>query len=108
MITNPFNATIGAAKRPMRIDDAIAFVDEHILVIPSVDADTRSYLDGELFKKFRDEVVIVDLPTNHTADFEDWESAGICGMYTALLATEKCVAVIDGPHSALAFTLRSK
>lgn len=93
MITNPFNGTVGPQNRPMRLDDAMAFVDQNILVIPSVDKDTRAYLDAEIYKKFRDEVIIVDLPTNHTDDYEKWEEAGLCGMYTALLATEKCVTI---------------
>lgn len=55
-----------------------------ILVIPTLDKETRANLDAELYKKFRDEVMLVDLPAHLNNDRK-----GNCGMYTAILATEK-------------------
>lgn len=55
-----------------------------ILVIPTLDSEARANLDAELYKKFRDDVTLVDIPAQLGND-----QKGNCGMYTAILATDK-------------------
>uniref|UniRef100_A0A914SEW6 Uncharacterized protein n=1 Tax=Parascaris equorum TaxID=6256 RepID=A0A914SEW6_PAREQ len=54
----------------------MSFVDDQILVIPILDKEARANLDAELYKKFRDEVMLVDLPAQLGQD-----QKGNCGMY---------------------------
>ncbi|EFO20283.2 hypothetical protein LOAG_08204 [Loa loa] len=82
IVDNPMNTT------QLRLDDVMSFIDDQILVIPTLDKDMRAYLDAELFKKFRDEVMLIDLPA-----YLDKDKRGNCGMYTAILATDKFVYV---------------
>uniref|UniRef100_A0A915CAN8 Uncharacterized protein n=1 Tax=Parascaris univalens TaxID=6257 RepID=A0A915CAN8_PARUN len=82
VVANPLNRT------NLRLDDVMSFVDDQILVIPILDKEARANLDAELYKKFRDEVMLVDLPAQLGQD-----QKGNCGMYTAILATDKYVYV---------------
>ncbi|VDD98003.1 unnamed protein product [Enterobius vermicularis] len=66
----------------------MSFVDEQILVIPTLDSEARANLDAELYKKFRDDVTLVDIPAQLGND-----QKGNCGMYTAILATDKFLYV---------------
>jgi hypothetical protein len=54
------------------------------LAIPQLNKEKRTRLETELFKKFRDEVTLIDLPARLSGD-----KTGNCGMYTALLATDR-------------------
>uniref|UniRef100_A0A183EN59 ULP_PROTEASE domain-containing protein n=1 Tax=Gongylonema pulchrum TaxID=637853 RepID=A0A183EN59_9BILA len=54
------------------------------LVIPPLDKDIKDYLDAELFKKFRDEVMLIELPA-----YPNKDRKGNCGMYTAILTTDR-------------------
>ncbi|VDK56301.1 unnamed protein product [Anisakis simplex] len=82
VVANPLN------KTNLRLDDVMAFVDEQILVIPMMDKEARANLDAELYKKFRDEVMLVDIPAQLGQD-----QKGNCGLYTAILSTDKYVYV---------------
>uniref|UniRef100_A0AAF5PY03 Uncharacterized protein n=1 Tax=Wuchereria bancrofti TaxID=6293 RepID=A0AAF5PY03_WUCBA len=82
IVDNPMNTT------QLRLDDVMSFIDDQILVIPTLDKDMRAYLDAELFKKFHDEVMLIDLPA-----YLDKDRRGNCGMYTAILATDKFLYV---------------
>uniref|UniRef100_A0A1I8AQH6 Secreted protein n=1 Tax=Steinernema glaseri TaxID=37863 RepID=A0A1I8AQH6_9BILA len=80
IVSNPMNGT------DLRLDDVIGFVDDQIVVIPTLPKEVRAQLDADLYKKFRDEVMLVDLPVTEPDE-------GNCGMYTALLTTDKFVYV---------------
>lgn len=58
-------------------------------MVPTLDKEMRAYLDAELFKKFRDEVMIIDLPARL-----DEDRMGNCGMYTAMLTTDKYLSKV--------------
>ncbi|KAH7729845.1 hypothetical protein AAVH_02320 [Aphelenchoides avenae] len=95
-LSHPMNNT------NLRFDDLLSFIDDdvrgvewafsstslQILVIPALEPEARMKLEAEVYKKFRSEVMIVDLPWERSANEE-----GNCGIYTTLLATEKYVYV---------------
>ncbi|KAI1728519.1 hypothetical protein DdX_00708 [Ditylenchus destructor] len=78
MIVPPFNQT------DLRLDDLIAFIDEEIVVVSSLDYMVYDRLAAELQKKYRRDIMLLDLPVTRSKDEE-----GNCGIYSALLATDK-------------------
>ncbi|TMS34444.1 hypothetical protein L596_002036 [Steinernema carpocapsae] len=76
VVSNPMNET------DLRLDDVMGFVDDQIVV--TLPKEVRAQLDADLYKKFRDEVMLVDLPVAEPDE-------GNCGMYTAILTTDKYV-----------------
>jgi len=92
MIHKPDNSTISNGNMTTRISDLMAFIDEKILVVSSIGQDDMATLDATLWKKFRDRIKILELPTHYTED--EWKGkSGVCGLYSSILTTERSLYV---------------
>lgn len=78
MISPPLNST------NLRLDDVISFIDEDVVVVSSLDIKLFEKLQNELDKKYRRDMTFVDLPFKRNVNEE-----GNCGIYSAILATDK-------------------
>jgi hypothetical protein len=84
IVNHPLNNT------KLRLDDIVAFIDDQIVVIPAMGAEARAIFDAELYKKFRDDIMLIDLPSaDGHGDLSQTPPVGNCGLYTALLATDR-------------------
>uniref|UniRef100_A0AC34FP51 Uncharacterized protein n=1 Tax=Panagrolaimus sp. ES5 TaxID=591445 RepID=A0AC34FP51_9BILA len=87
IIGNPLNGT------RLRFDDILGFVDEQILAISPLDPEIREELEEAIRKKFRNDLAIIDLPLGGAANDE-----GNCGIYTAVMSTNKKIMRISRGH----------
>ncbi|CAD5212397.1 unnamed protein product [Bursaphelenchus okinawaensis] len=70
-----------------RLDDIFLFIDDDILAIPPLKEPERTALETEINRKFRNEIMLIDLPISGLTPI------GNCGFYTAALTTDKYVYV---------------
>uniref|UniRef100_A0A915CNU8 Uncharacterized protein n=1 Tax=Ditylenchus dipsaci TaxID=166011 RepID=A0A915CNU8_9BILA len=80
VIPPPMNRT------KLRLDDVIAFIDEEIVVVSSLEFKIFDQLQSEFQKKSRKDIILLDLPIKRNKNEE-----GNCGIYSAILATDKYI-----------------
>ncbi|MCP9262239.1 hypothetical protein DINM_005523 [Dirofilaria immitis] len=111
IVDNPMNST------QLRLDDVMSFIDDRILVIPTLDKDMRAYLDAELFKNSAMKFVYVPVFGNDPGNWKRGHSTMMDKIIIHMIEvnTRKTVVPVNVPRTicergislrSLAWTLR--
>lgn len=80
--------TSSDGESAVALGDLMAFIDEKSLVISELSDEDWADMEATLWKRFRDRVSLVQLPTHYTPDA--WRNrTGVCGLFTSLVSTQR-------------------
>ncbi|KAL3120725.1 hypothetical protein niasHT_008017 [Heterodera trifolii] len=99
VIVVPPPAPFVGRRHRLRLDDVLCFIDDAVLVMSALTPSIANKLHMEVFKREKKEVTVVELPVDGmpkegpSASGGHQSDEGNCGLYSAILATDRFVFV---------------